>query len=1037
MDDPFETGPLRERVLQAWAASTARFREDANAEEDYALGGYRDRVVVELAQNAADAATRAGVPGRLRLVLRDGVLTAANTGAPLDAAGVEALSTLRASAKRDDHGAVGRFGVGFAAVVAVSDEPSIASVAGGRIVGVEWSAVRTRGLVAAIPALVPELERREGRVPVLRLPFGLGVPLQQDRDEWGATLRAWDTAVRLPLRDAEAEELVRRRLDQVGPALMLALPALAEIEIELDGAARTLTAVHGDGSVTINGAEWRTIEAHGAIPPELLADRPAEERARPYWQLRWATPVGGSGLPGDVPATIHAPTPSAEPLGLPALLIASFPLAPDRRHVAPGPLTDFLMQQAAESFLTLLRELPVTPRLLDLVPGPIAAGELDAELRRAILARLPDVPLLPTAEELLHDHAGAGAAGRDHAEVLQVPRLRGRDVVAVDGPRALIELLTPVLPGLLPVGWPVRHPALTALGVHRMELADVVDALGGLDREPAWWHGLYDSLAGADTDALGALPVPLLAAPADAPFGGTTGAPPAELEAAPAGYRMVRGPRGLLIAADGVDPAALAALELRFVHPGAAHPLLGRLGAIEAGPRAVLTHPAVRAAVAASYDSDDPEPVARAVLGLVAEVCPAPGTEPWLADLALPGADGDLYVAGDLLLPGGPLQRVVAADAPFGVVDAGLAERYGAEVLEAAGVLRTFGLLREHDIPVTDLDLDLDGVDDWAEDMLAKLPDSDVPPLLPELVAVRDLELVERWDSALRMLAEPPLRAALTEPAQVLLAGGRRVTVPSYTTWWLRRQPVLSGRRPAELVAPGADPLLTGLYDVAPEDLDPELLRALGVRTSLAELLAEPGGADELLTLLADPHRPVSRSQLRSLWMALSYVEPAMVRPPARVRAVSGGVIEVVPAEDALILDSPDLLPLLSDQPLIITGYAGAEALAELLDIPLATEEIPGVVESSGTERPVPDVVGAVLADAPATYVAHDPLIVDGLAVPWRYTGGAVHASGPAGLARGLAWAAGRWPDRLLVEAVLRAPEQLPTLLTEADLELP
>ena len=68
--DPFATAQLRGRVLDAWAASPARFREDANAEEDYALGGYRDRVVVELAQNAADAAARAGVPGQLRLTLR-------------------------------------------------------------------------------------------------------------------------------------------------------------------------------------------------------------------------------------------------------------------------------------------------------------------------------------------------------------------------------------------------------------------------------------------------------------------------------------------------------------------------------------------------------------------------------------------------------------------------------------------------------------------------------------------------------------------------------------------------------------------------------------------------------------------------------------------------------------------------------------------------------------------------------------------------------------------------------------------------------
>ncbi|WP_369268410.1 hypothetical protein, partial [Streptomyces harbinensis] len=87
-EDPFETERLRRAVLSAWSTSPARFREDANAEEDLARGGYRDRVVVELAQNAADAAARSGGPGRLRLALRDGVLVAANTGDPLDAAGV-------------------------------------------------------------------------------------------------------------------------------------------------------------------------------------------------------------------------------------------------------------------------------------------------------------------------------------------------------------------------------------------------------------------------------------------------------------------------------------------------------------------------------------------------------------------------------------------------------------------------------------------------------------------------------------------------------------------------------------------------------------------------------------------------------------------------------------------------------------------------------------------------------------------------------------------------------------------------------------
>src|SRR5688572_13636909 len=151
--DPFGTSEIRRRVLAAWAGDPARFREDANAEEDLVRGGYRDRLLVELAQNAADAAARAGGPGRLRLELAGDLLRAANTGAPLDAGGVQGLATLRASAKRDEAATVGRFGVGFAAVLAVSDEPAVVSTTG----GVRFSAERTRAEVTALPAVGAEL----------------------------------------------------------------------------------------------------------------------------------------------------------------------------------------------------------------------------------------------------------------------------------------------------------------------------------------------------------------------------------------------------------------------------------------------------------------------------------------------------------------------------------------------------------------------------------------------------------------------------------------------------------------------------------------------------------------------------------------------------------------------------------------------------------------------------------------------------------------------------------------------------------------
>ncbi|WP_421673685.1 sacsin N-terminal ATP-binding-like domain-containing protein, partial [Streptomyces europaeiscabiei] len=398
--DPFGTARLRRGVLDAWATSPARFREDANAEEDLVLGGYRDRLVVELAQNAADAAARAKVPGRLRLTLRDGVLVAANTGAPLDAGGVESLSTLRASAKRDTtsghDGTVGRFGVGFAAVLSVTDEPAVV----GRHGGIRWSLAEARLLAADTarhsPGLGDEIRRRDGHVPLLRLPFAAE----------GTAPDTYDTVVILPLRDTAAAELAERMLHAVDDALLLALPGLEEVVIEIGtGDVRTLRrSVEGAHVVVEDSRDgvtrWRTVAEHGALEGALLADRPVEERLRPHWSVTWAVPTGPDGEPvrPRTSAVVHAPTPSEEALGVPALLIASFPLDTTRRHAAAGPLTDFLVQRAADAYAGLLAAWePVTEGIIDLVPGPLGKGELDGALRQAILERLPRTAFLPRA----------------------------------------------------------------------------------------------------------------------------------------------------------------------------------------------------------------------------------------------------------------------------------------------------------------------------------------------------------------------------------------------------------------------------------------------------------------------------------------------------------------------------------------------------------------------------------------------------------------------------------------------------------------
>ncbi|WP_328725589.1 sacsin N-terminal ATP-binding-like domain-containing protein [Streptomyces sp. NBC_00259] len=1030
--DPFGTARLRRGVLDAWGASPARFREDANAEEDLALGGYRDRVIVELAQNAADAAARAGVPGRLRLTLQQGTFVAANTGAPLDAAGVESLSTLRASAKRDhDQGAVGRFGVGFAAVLAVSDEPAVV----GRHGGVRWSLAEARGLAEqaaqAGPGLGDELRRRDGHVPLLRLPL----PAE------GTAPDGYDTVVILPLRDGTAQDLVERLLAGIDDALLLTLPGISEIVVETPDGVRTLRrSQHGDHvhvDDTARGlSRWRTVTHHGPVEPALLADRPVEERLRPHWTVTWAVPVDTEGLPV-YPATapvVHAPTPTDEPLGVPALLIASLPLDTARRHPAPGPLTDFLVRRAAEAYAELLRDWhPVSTGTIDLVPGPLGKGELDGALRAAILELLPRIAFLAPA-----------APSED------LVALRPLEAEVVEGAGAeTVRVLADVLPTLLPAGLE-RRVELRTLGVARVPLTEAIDRLAGIERDPAWWWRLYDSLAGVDPERLSGLPVPLAGRGAEA-----AEAPAAEddeeLRPRRGAARTTIGPRQVLLPTSET-PDGLARFGLKVAHPDAAHPLLEKLGALPATPRAVLTTPQVRAAVAASMedgdmlweeDAPDSEELAEIVLALVRDAGLEPGDEPWLGALALPDEDGEPAPAGELVLPGSPFASVMR-EGELALVDAELAERWGEQPLAACGVLANFALVRATDVVLDPDELDprdgdfaepddaglLDAVDVWCEDVLDRLPDTPVPPVATEIVAVRDLDLVddEAWPQALALLAQPPLRDALTQTVRVLLPDGTTDTVRPYTAWWLRDHPVLGGRRPAGLRASGGDPLLVGLYDSADATgfEDEQVLHALGVRTSVAALLDEPGGAAELLGRLADPERPVTASQLHALYTALADLDPEQVTLPDELRAVVDGEVRVVDASDALVADAPDLLPLTADRPLLPVSPVRAADLADLLQVGRLSEAVQAEVTTVGEEHEVPSSVHALLGPAtPASYVEHEELLAGGVELDWRRTpDGVIHAATVEGVAAGLAWAAGQWPRRFEVAALLEDPSR-------------
>lgn len=814
--DPFGTAALRSATLAAWRDSPTRAAEDLAAERDLVTVGYRDRVAVELAQNAADAAASAGVAGELAVWSEDDGVHVANTGAPLTRAGVASLAALRVSPKSDG-ASVGRFGVGFAAVLTVTDHVEIRSADG----GIAFSAERSRA------------DSGLGEVAAMRLPYPVPTPPRAG------------FATEIVLLGADTALLAE--FSEQAQDLLLDLPALTAVSVGEDRLeAPDLVTGHGPHARWVIGADARFL---------------------------------------------HAPTRTDEPLTLPVRVIADLPTTPDRRRLHP----DADVALAARGYAAFVAEQPDPMPLLP--PRRPPAGAVDALLREAV-------------ENELRGHAWV--PGPDAA------RLRPDRAAVLPGLTAeLYALLADHLP-LVPPEFSSAPDAaaLIALGARELTAADLADA-APRDREPAWYAGLYAALDAArlPADDLGALPVPL------------------------ADGRVVTGARGASLVTG--EAAALALVGwARVVHPAAAHPLVERAGAHRLSPADLLGDPALREEVGRiDWSGDGPGPtdedveLTEAVLGLIGEGTIGPN---FLGLLPVPGDDGALYPADELLAAAAPLRAALGEEHPYGTVDPDFEARHPAAALRGIGVGWSFGVLREA-LP-TEPDPTLDGAEQWWAQLPAE-PD--------ELLAVRDLDLVEHWGPALELLAELP--GVLDDP------GG-------YTAWWLHTRTELGRLRSPD------DPAFAGLLDPCTHPAAPRL------RAALLHAVRTDADAQVLADALADPARTPTPEVVIAAHRAIA--GRRLTRLPARVRGVDGRVVD---ADRAAVLDVAHAR--FTSAALVFGGTDVAAQLADTLDLPLASEE-PVEIDGAGERfargvHPAVTLAQALGALPEATEVhVHDELVV-------------------------------------------------------------
>lgn len=387
----------RRQVLETYRADDKRIEQDANLERSISDGAYARRQVFELMQNAADA-MRGSTAGRCEVILSESALYVANTGGPLTVEGVDALMATHISNKRNDE--IGRFGLGFKSVLAVSDAPMILSRSGSlRFDRRESQSVLERDFPG------------RDHYPAARLAWAVDPDEQRKSDSVLNSLMKWaTTVVLLPLR-SESRATVAKSLQTFPAEFCLFSPHVSRVELDdlsKGDAPRLITlAENEDATFSLTDGKRRSIWVVGTrrhMPsPEALADG-GYQAARESIDVTWAAPL--EGVPLGV-GSLWAYFPTTSLTSLSGIVNAPWRLADDRESLLAGDfnkeiLTRVLPALVVETLPKLNRpSRPAAP--IDVLParGREVRSWADRELNEPVTTAVANAASIPSIDGTL------------------------------------------------------------------------------------------------------------------------------------------------------------------------------------------------------------------------------------------------------------------------------------------------------------------------------------------------------------------------------------------------------------------------------------------------------------------------------------------------------------------------------------------------------------------------------------------------------------------------------------------------------------
>lgn len=350
--------------------------EQANHEDSMRTGGYANRTLLELVQNAADALAGAdrfeAASGRIEIVLdpRTSTLYCANSGRPFSKSGITAVTMAFLSGKRGDE--IGRFGLGFKSVLGVTDAPQVFS----RSVSFEFNSPTA---IAALRRIAPNAKR----LPVLRTATLVSAAVEFEQDPVLAELAEWaSTVVKLPhivdlqRLQGEIQEFRSEFLLFVGAVREVRLRVLGDSGLVTSHVSRDL----GDGMFKIerpdgSGDEW-LVEGRMHAPSPAARKQVGEAVSRQQVKVTVALPrSAGQRTTG----RFWSYFPLQDATTATGLFNAPWSVNDDRTTLLPNNYNREILRTVSKIFVDLLPRLSTTEdpaNHLDYMPARGRSSEI-------------------------------------------------------------------------------------------------------------------------------------------------------------------------------------------------------------------------------------------------------------------------------------------------------------------------------------------------------------------------------------------------------------------------------------------------------------------------------------------------------------------------------------------------------------------------------------------------------------------------------------------------------------------------------------